>query len=186
MFISSTPLKMEVLRYFCSDSRRDIRNICFEVGNILKPYKNDEKIECIDRLVKALNENTGNIKSIIVDFKLRLSIEINVFNEVKDYEIATKLQNIKDMLLEFENDILSVSGEEPVNKNLSILLQAEKIRLFDKLFALSEEVEQELFEAILAETPEELREPYVLKTDSNQMYMLNPFVNIFEALEKLI
>jgi len=136
MLKCKTVLKNEVIRYFQEHSIGYLTTISNEMKAILKEYKQEEKIETIDKLIASYELDVNNLKTSFAELDELCAKESAVFIDASDYESARNIEAFKRHAKDLEFQLKDLVGKNPTNKNEIILVQAQKITLFDYLFKL--------------------------------------------------
>lgn len=136
MLKCKTVLKNEVIRYFQEHSIGYLTAISNEMKEILKEYKQEEKIETIDKLIASYELDVNNIRTSFSELDELCAKESAVFVDASDYESARNIEAFKRHAKDLELQLKDLVGKNPTNKNEIILVQAQKITLFDYLFKL--------------------------------------------------
>ena len=184
MFKSSTPLKNEVLKYFKETSFSHFKVLAAGMCNALKDYKDEEKIETVDRLVKIFVSDECGFKTALENLDFLCARESSVFHEASDYDVVRAIEVVKKGILEFRNSLADLVDKNPTNKNDIILLKAQKITLFDQLFRLTDYNEnlQADFYYTSGETetvPQDEGEPEVV---IEKVFVFTPLVDLYDDL----
>ena len=187
MFKSSTPLKNEVLKYFKETSFSHFKILADGMCHALKDYKDEEKIETIDRLVRVFVSNECGFQSALENLDILCGRESSVFHEASDYDVVRAIEVVKKGILEFKNSLAELVDKNPTNKNDIILLKAQKIMLFDQLFRLTDYNEnlKDGFYFASGETetlPQDNGEPDIV---IEKVFVFTPLIDLYDDLSSI-
>lgn len=176
MFKSNNALKQEVIRYFRENGKSYLTTISNEMKNVLKEYKKDEKIETIDKLIASYELDINGLKSAFKNLDDLCANESSVFLNASDYEASRAVESLKRHNIEFEAQIKDLIGKNPTNKNEIILVQAQKIMLFDHIFKI-EPIDNNLEEFCYFKDSELEK-----VDDKEQVYVFGPIIELYDYL----
>lgn len=125
-------MKSRVLYHFCLSASTELNKASERVAAAFKTFdkEKDNKIETMDALIK---EYHNGLEDILLNFKDVCTQEEYAFSEADDYGAVQSISAIEQVIAHFSSDINSLD-RKPLTSNDAILLQADKIKMFDKIF----------------------------------------------------
>lgn len=125
-------MKSRVLYHLCVSASAELNKASESIAAAFKVFdkEKDNKIETMDAIIR---EYRNGLEDILANFKDICTQEEYAFSEADDYGAVQSISAIEQVITHFSSDINSLD-KEPLTSNDAILLQADKIKMFDKIF----------------------------------------------------